>query len=82
MLFGLKFRKSIFLKIIGALMVGLASFLIVSCGEKLKKGSAGITFDQINEVNMPESGQWLGHFVRNRNGMSAETNLNLDWFNS
>ena len=56
MLFGLKFRKSIFLKIIGALMIGLASFLIVSCGEKLKKGSAGITLDQINEVNMPEPG--------------------------
>ena len=29
---------------------------------------------------MPESGQWLGHFGSNRNGMSAETNLNLDWF--
>ena len=82
MLFGLKFRKSIFLKIIGTLIIVLASFLIVSCGEKLKKGSAEITLDQINEVIMPESGQWLGHFGSNRNGMSAETNLNLDWFNS
>ena len=50
--------------------------------EKLKKGSANISSNQLSGPVMPKPNQWLGHFGSHRNGISAETNLNLDWLNA
>ncbi len=56
--------------------------LISSCGEKLKKGSAKINVDQVIKQQMSKNNEWLGHLGTYRNGLSSETNINLEWFES
>ena len=82
MLFESKVSKSKFFKLTVPLIISFAFLFFVSCRENLKKGTADIKLEQISDALMPNPNQWLGHFGSNRNGMSAETNLNLDWFNS
>ena len=82
MLFESKVSNSKFLKLTVPLIISFAFLFFVSCRENLKKGTADIKLEQISDALMPKPNQWLGHFGSNRNGMSSETNLNLDWFNS
>jgi len=78
----IRFFEPCYFKIMFKVLLVFLTLFFTSCGEKLKKGSANISSDQLSGPVMPKPNQWLGHFGSHRNGISAETNLNLDWFNA
>lgn len=57
-------------------------YILSSCGEKIKKGTAELPESQKIEEKLSDHNEWLGHLGTYRNGLASGKDLKLDWLDS